>query len=793
MAKQTIDIDIKINSKTGEISLKSLDKNFENVKIKAGQAQQAAKALNIEVSKISAGGNVRVAGDDFEKLGKQIGGASAASGSASSSVLEMGRVISDSNYGIRGVANNLSQLASNLLFTAKSAGGFGAALGQIGKTLMGPLGVLLLIQTGIALLERWSMTAEKASKSNESIAESASKAASNLQILRRANEIGSMSMDEAGRAVKRANEEYKDLNLAIDENGRLTDESVKAIDSKINALKRLAKAQAIQTLVEEQYAKIATLSLEISDANQLSVKKYAEAQRIRARADEDAASGAVSRNNRVEQAAVTAEASFNRSIENISELTKKRGDVENEINKLIELIPDVKDLFNDPKKSGYGGGLGRIFKQQALDLEKFIISNNRRSELALERNEKQKALIQEKYDKEDLERRRDSFIEKQRQRLADFMKSKATDEDKAAAQATFRASETQAEEEYQEGLTSLITFHTAKRQAYQLELMRKFTRDMMNNRLEDAKNQEGLVLGMTDGTEAGALNKPQYSVGAEDLERQQEASMKRRELEKENFESDLKLKRENLENQGYSLLEIEQLVASDRNAWMIGQMEFEVQLERDKIDAKRNINQEYISWVAGLGGIMKNIAGENEALATAALVLEKGAAIANVVVETQAANQSILANTSAEAGKVIASGTAAKVKGAIMYAGGNPAGAGLIAAGAAGIASAAGIKAGGAARIGKNKIAAGISIASILSTSLTSKGSVGGAAGGGGGEGGGGRSFDFNLVGSTGVNQLAEGIGGQFSQPIQAYVVSSQMTSQQQLDNVIQSSATIGD
>ena len=43
---------------------------------------------------------------------------------------------------------------------------------------------------------------------------------------------------------------------------------------------------------------------------------------------------------------------------------------------------------------------------------------------------------------------------------------------------------------------------------------------------------------------------------------------------------------------------------------MIGQMEFEVQLERDKIDAKRNINQEYISWVAGLGGIMKNIAGE---------------------------------------------------------------------------------------------------------------------------------------------------------------------------------------
>ena len=225
----------------------------------------------------------------------------------------------------------------------------------------------------------------------------------------------------------------------------------------------------------------------------------------------------------------------------------------------------------------------------------------------------------------------------------------------------------------------------------------------------------------------------------------------------------------------------------------MNQVQQEIELERNKIEAKKNINQEYISWLGGLGGILKNIAGENEALATAALVLEKGAAIANVVVETQAANQSILANTSAEAGKVIASGTAAKVKGGIMLAGGNPAGAGLIAAGAAGISSAAGIKAGGATRIGKNKIAAGISIASILSTSLGSKGGIGGASGGGGEQGGGGRSFDFNLVGSTGINQLAQGIGGQFDQPIQAYVVSSQMTSQQQLDNVIQSSATIGD
>ena len=118
----------------------------------------------------------------------------------------------------------------------------------------------------------------------------------------------------------------------------------------------------------------------------------------------------------------------------------------------------------------------------------------------------------------------------------------------------------------------------------------------------------------------------------------------------------------------------------------------------------------------------------------------------------------------------------------------------MIAAGTKAIGAATGIGASAKARIAKNKISAGISIASILATSLSSKGSISGGGGGGAaGGGGGGRTFDFNLVGSTGQDQLAQAVGGQFSQgPVQAYVVSSQMTSQQQLDNIIESDATFG-
>jgi hypothetical protein len=54
------------------------------------------------------------------------------------------------------------------------------------------------------------------------------------------------------------------------------------------------------------------------------------------------------------------------------------------------------------------------------------------------------------------------------------------------------------------------------------------------------------------------------------------------------------------------------------------------------------------------------------------------------------------------------------------------------------------------------------------------------------------RTFDFNLVGSTGQNQLAQTIGGQVNQPIKAYVVGSEITNQQAFDNQIQGQVTIG-
>jgi len=94
-----------------------------------------------------------------------------------------------------------------------------------------------------------------------------------------------------------------------------------------------------------------------------------------------------------------------------------------------------------------------------------------------------------------------------------------------------------------------------------------------------------------------------------------------------------------------------------------------------------------------------------------------------------------------------------------------------------------------------NTVSAGIGIAANIAA--TAKGLAalgGGGAPSGGNVGGAGGAAapapQFNVVGNTGVNQLAQTLGSQ--QPIQTYVVANQVTSQQSLDRAIINNASLG-
>jgi len=163
-------------------------------------------------------------------------------------------------------------------------------------------------------------------------------------------------------------------------------------------------------------------------------------------------------------------------------------------------------------------------------------------------------------------------------------------------------------------------------------------------------------------------------------------------------------------------------------------------------------------------------AGAESKIGKALFLLKTGMIIQEQIMAAKATMQSIL-NKAAEAG---VDGSAGFMKAAASAP--PPANVPLIAIFAA---QAAGIA---------------MSIASAVNAAKSSIGSVGGAGGGGSVAATPPPSLPpaFNVVGAAPENQLAQAIGGQQERPIQAFVVGSEVTSQQALDRNIVDNASLG-
>ncbi len=201
----------------------------------------------------------------------------------------------------------------------------------------------------------------------------------------------------------------------------------------------------------------------------------------------------------------------------------------------------------------------------------------------------------------------------------------------------------------------------------------------------------------------------------------------------------------------------------------------EVEIEQSIADRKKQINLDYMNIAASLSGLLQQIAGKNKAIAMAGLILEKGAAIANVVVK---AKESIAAATANEAKVPFFTSVGA-------FTIPNPLKVPSLAT--------------TAKQIAMTKIGAGLAIAGISATAIGQGKSI---SGGGGGQistptpsvpVGASTPPAFNIVGQSGTNQLAEVIGNQSQQPIQAYVVANDVTTAQSMDRNIIDDASLGD
>ena len=223
-------------------------------------------------------------------------------------------------------------------------------------------------------------------------------------------------------------------------------------------------------------------------------------------------------------------------------------------------------------------------------------------------------------------------------------------------------------------------------------------------------------------------------------------------------------------------IKTDELEAARDEAKRLKQKEFN---DKD-LAAQKQFNQEMAQHEVNLqaaksnaikGGlqVIGQLAGKSKALSAGLLVVEKGLAIAQVISNAAKSIAQAKANLAATP---VALGPVPNP----MYA-------------VQAVATAKGILA--------TKLSAATSIATIAAQAipgLSGGGKGGGSAGSLGGAGTGAAEAQppsFNIVGASDTNQLADAIGGQTQQPVQAFVVANDVTTAQSLENNIVEGATL--
>ena len=751
---------VQVDATSGKISIDGVTKSFE-------QADKAFLKLQKDVAK------------GLPKATKEVNNLRTASGGATTSVLELGRVVSDAPYGIRGMANNVSQLASNMLFTSqqidKTTGkaiGFKGVLKDMGKSFMGPLGVLFAIQAVVAAVDYFYGGATKAAGAGKEFELSAKDLSGTLRDLHGTQEDVNDKIDEyitlmtKKRAVAKldaeSNQEISKLDKVI--------EDAKAIMFN-NDVERLGGAER---LTKQQIA--------------LANKTYNAQKEILEKAENDRVEefkAVIKRQQEIEDLDKKMKAAREGTLKSLKNLKKEKekerelnADSAEEYKRLTVAIDEYQRKIEEiegkkTKGSGKDKKISPFKTPKELDIdiknaENAIIQYEKKIEdarlkeelngkLSVAQSEYEKRLIREKYEEERLKNQ----IESERKALKLKM-------------STEKAVVNQKVDNHIDDLKRATDLYLLKLEHEEkLGNITPKQREQMirtaNSQLQIATNQaqkEGLksvneitekytpLFALFEKLGTARMNALYSGFGGESLTADQIK------------ERDAKL----LEAKLQTMMEASNAIAS----FMDAEIQREITKEQNKTNAinnelKERLNNENLS-ASERKRIQLEISKNDEAmrvkkekLEKKAFKIQKAANIANALVSTYSGASAAYFNTLANpVNKLLPK-------------------AGLVRAKInAGIAAAVGLT--NVAMIARQKFQSS-------SAGAPSAGSLGGSGGSGGGND---RSFNFNLAGASRENQLANTLQGRFNQPLQAYVVSRDITNQQQLDEEITSSASFG-
>jgi hypothetical protein len=749
MAKQ--EILISINLRGTEAASKSTDKlsaatkrlaeiqKQEAIELeKVNQQIKIQKDINTAAAKSSLG-----LADATGKTAAQLKASRTQSGLNNAILLETSRLASDAGYGFTAIANNLSQVITLFSSFTKTAGGTLNSIKQLGKSIIGSGGILIAIQLLIAFgpqifdfFMRLIGFSRELRDAFKGVADTMKTQTGSFELYIRTLQDGTKSQEEMNDAIVMLNKDFpeyikslKEADLNIKDVIEGNKEAEKVTASFRKEILRIAMARQAQIKIEESAAEILEIRVQReAEARDKGYESLAAAQKRFNELDEKATDRTISYKEKAER----------RRLENI--LTRNQDEID-DAEKRIDTLIKFTDIQTDEEKKG-GGKRERNFKQHLLNLDK-LEESYRQSSIDKGMMTREEIIdLEEKNAIKELDIRRDAFIKKEKLRLEEFKESGASAAEIAKAEREVNESIEQAGEEHAEVMIQLLASFGTKR------------KQLRRTQAEEAR---------ADQERADEIEKKTYMQQLENLKTFEDAS---NEIffaaNKQRVENEIQTTLQSLENANLDASVKAQLY---QNLFALQDelRQNDLNAEIAAVEAKKAINLEYVGFAEQTGSLLKTLAGESEALQTAALVVEKGAAIAKVVIEAQSA----IAAKTAAANAIPAFLPPSIPNPAFMMA-----------------------QAEAKASNTRTKIGAALAIANILATTISSAKRPKDTSAGGGGMTI--QAPDFNVVGASPQSQLAEAVSMAQQKPVKAFVVGKDISTQQELDRNITNTASFG-
>lgn len=211
MANKKIRFTLELDVKDGVLQVGNLDKKLDGLKKKIIQVEQAGENMN----------------DALRQGGSNAGLAGAA-------ITELGRTVSDYNYGVTAMANNVNQLSTLFITLIKKTGGVRLAFKALWAEIMGPLGLILAFQLLITLLESKAMEEDKATDSAKRHREEIEK---QIKAVRELNEVSQWHVN-LSKDIVRLEQDLADTKLYDPTNWqKIADIRTKIINKQLELLK----------------------------------------------------------------------------------------------------------------------------------------------------------------------------------------------------------------------------------------------------------------------------------------------------------------------------------------------------------------------------------------------------------------------------------------------------------------------------------------------------------------------------------------------------------------------------